>query len=323
MKPRLLAVLATLMLAALPAAAQDLAGKTVTIVVPFTAGAVSDPLARVIAPRLAEILGANVIVENRTGGNTNIGSLYVAKAQPDGRTLLFAGTGITMNVAIYKDKMPFDPLKDFAPIALVSTSNSVLVVNPSLNVANLNELIALLKSKPGALNYASAGSGNMTQLIMEFFKLKSGTDIVHVPYRGAGPALNDVVAGHAAMMVINPGPTEAHVKAGRLRALAVTGVKRSDLLPEVPTFAELGYAMPEVDYGTTFGMLAPAGTPPATIATLHKALTEVLADPQLRQRIKSMGFEATLTSSEQYADILRDQVEKWRPLIERAGISLN
>ncbi len=311
------------MLAALPAAAQDLAGKTVTIVVPFTAGAVSDPLARVIAPRLAEILGANVIVENRTGGNTNIGSLYVAKAQPDGRTLLFAGTGITMNVAIYKDKMPFDPLKDFAPIALVSTSNSVLVVNPSLNVANLNELIALLKSKPGALNYASAGSGNMTQLIMEFFKLKSGTDIVHVPYRGAGPALNDVVAGHAAMMVINPGPTEAHVKAGRLRALAVTGVKRSDLLPEVPTFAELGYAMPEIDYGTTFGMLAPAGTPPATIATLHKALTEVLADPQLRQRIKSMGFEATLTSSEQYADILRDQVEKWRPLIERAGISLN
>ena len=323
MKPRLLAVLATLMLAALPAAAQDLAGKTVTIVVPFTAGAVSDPLARVIAPRLAEILGANVIVENRTGGNTNIGSLYVAKAQPDGRTLLFAGTGITMNVAIYKDKMPFDPLKDFAPIALVSTSNSVLVVNPSLNVANLNELIALLKSKPGALNYASAGSGNMTQLIVEFFKLKSGTDIVHVPYRGAGPALNDVVAGHAAMMVINPGPTEAHVKAGRLRALAVTGVKRSDLLPEVPTFAELGYAMPEVDYGTTFGMLAPAGTPPATIATLHKALTEVLADPQLRQRIKSMGFEATLTSPEQYADILRDQVEKWRPLIERAGISLN
>jgi tripartite-type tricarboxylate transporter receptor subunit TctC len=322
MTPRLFAVLAALM-AALPAAAQDLAGKTVTIVVPFTAGAVSDPLARVIAPRLAEILGANVIVENRTGGNTNIGSLYVAKAPPDGRTLLFAGTGITMNVAIYKDKMPFDPLKDFAPIALVSTSNSVLVVNPNLNVTNLNELIALLKSKPGALNYASAGSGNMTQLIMEFFKLKSGTDIVHVPYRGAGPALNDVVAGHAAMMVINPGPTEAHVKAGRLRALAVTGVKRSDLLPEVPTFAELGYPMPEVDYGTTFGMLAPAGTPPATIATLHKALTEVLTDPQLRQRIKSMGFEATLTSPEQYADILRDQVEKWRPLIERAGISLN
>ncbi len=322
MKPRLLAFLAALTLA-LPAAAQDLAGKTVTIVVPFTPGAVSDPLARVIAPRLAEILGANVIVENRTGGNTNIGSLYVAKAQPDGRTLLFAGTGITMNVAIYKDKMPFDPLKDFAPIALVSTSNSVLVVNPSLNAANLTELIALLKSKPGALNYASAGSGNMTHLIMEFFKLKSGTDIIHVPYRGAGPALNDVVAGHAAMMVINPGPTEAHVKAGRLRALAVTGVKRSDLLPEVPTFAELGYPMPEIDYGTTFGMLAPAGTPPATIATLHKALTEVLAEPQLRQRIKSMGFEATLTSPEQYADILRDQVEKWPPLIERAGISLN
>src|SRR4029079_983721 len=148
----------------------------------------------------------------------------------------------------------------------------------------------------------------------------SGTDIVRVPYRGAGPALNDVLAGHAAMMVINPGPTEAPVKAGRLRALDVAAWKRIDLLLEVPPFDELGYPMPEVDYGTTFGMLAPAGTPPATIATLHTALTEALAAPALRQRIKSMGFEATLTSPEQYADILRDQVEKWRPLIERAGI---
>src|SRR4029079_2686432 len=123
----------------------------------------------------------------------------------------------------------------------------------------------------------------------------SGTDIVRVPYRGAGPALNDVLAGHAAMMVINPGPTEAHVKAGRLRALAVTGVKRIDLLPEVPTFAELGYPMPEVDYGTTFGMLAPAGTPPATIATLHKALVEALAEPQLRTRVQQMGIQTTIT----------------------------
>lgn len=323
MRLRFVAALASLMLAALPAGAQEFAGKTITIVVPFVAGAVSDPLARVIAPMLAELLGANVIVENRAGGNTNIGSLYVAKAQPDGRTLLFAGTGITMNVAIYKDKMPFDPLRDFAPITLVSTSNSVLVVNPGLNAGSIGELVPLLKSRPGALNYASAGSGNMTHLIMEFFKLKSGTDIVHVPYRGAGPALNDVLAGHAAMMVINPGPTEAHVKAGRLRALAVTGAKRSDLLPEVPTFAEVGYPMPEVDYGTTFGMLAPAGTPRATIATLHKALMETLANPQLRQRMKSMGFEATPTSPEQYAEVLRYQVEKWRPLIERAGISLN
>jgi len=319
---KLYLVLVTMLLA-LPAPAQDFAGKTIAIVVPFTAGAVSDPLARVIAPKLAELLGANVIVENRPGGNTNIGAVYVAKAQPDGRTLLFAGTGITMNVAIYKDKLPFDPLKDFAPISLVSTSNSVLVVHPSLNVATLGELIALLKSRPGALNYASAGSGNMTHLVMEFFKLKSGTNIVHVPYRGAGPALNDVLAGHAAMMVISPGPTEAHVKAGRLRALAVTGLKRHDLLPEVPTFAELGLPMPEVDFGTTFGMLAPAGTPQATLTILHKALMEVLTEPQMRQRIKSMGFEPSPTTPQQYGDILREQVEKWPPLIERAGITLN
>ena len=238
MLPRLAAVPVLLTLAALPAPAQDFAGKTIAIVVPFTAGAVSDPLARVIAPKFADLLGANVIVENRAGGNTNIGAAYVAKAPPDGRTLLFAGTGITMNVAIYKDKLPFDPLKDFAPISLVSTSNSVLVVHPSLNVDSVAELVALLKSRPGTFNYASADSGNMTHLVMEFFKLKSGTEIMHVPYRGAGPALNDVLAGHAAMMVISPGPTEPHVRAGRLRALAVTGKKRHVLLPEVPTFAE-------------------------------------------------------------------------------------
>jgi tripartite-type tricarboxylate transporter receptor subunit TctC len=304
-------------------AAQDLAGKTITIVVPFTAGAVSDPLARVLAPKLAELLSANVIVENRPGGNTNIGVSYVAKAPPDGRTLLLAGTGITMNVAIYKDKLPFDPLKDFAPISLVSTSNSVLVAHPSLNVGSIAELVTLLKSRPGQLHYASAGSGNMTHLVMEFFKLKSGTDILHVPYRGAGPALCDVLAGHAAMMVINPGPTEMHVKAGRLRALAVTGTRRNDLLPDVPTFAETGYPMPEVDHGTTFGMLAPAGTPPPTLAMLHKALMTVLADPQMQARIKSMGFEATPTTPEQYSGILRSQIENWQPLIERAGITLN
>ena len=319
------AFLAVALVLAVPAVAQDAyPAKPVKLIVPFPPAGGTDVLSRAIAQAISsQSPGFVFVVDNRPGAGGNIGLEAAAKSPPDGYTIAMGQTAnLAVNPALYT-KMPFDPLKDFAPIALVSTSNSVLVANPSLNVANLNELIALLKSKPGALNYASAGSGNMTHLIMEFFKLKSGTDIVHVPYRGAGPALNDVLAGHAAMMVINPGPTEAHVKAGRLRALAVTGVKRIDLLPEVPTFAELGYPMPEVDYGTTFGMLAPAGTPPATIATLHKALTEVLAEPQLRQRIKSMGFEATLTSPEQYADILRDQVEKWRPLIERAGMSLN
>jgi tripartite-type tricarboxylate transporter receptor subunit TctC len=306
-----------------PCKAQDFAGKTITIVVPFSPGAVSDPLARLIAPKLADVLGAHVIVENRAGANTNLGNLHVGKSAPDGRTLLLAGTALTVNVAFYKDKLPFDPIRDFAPISLIATANSALVVHPSLNVQNIGELVALLKSKPGALNYASAGSGNMTHLIMEFFKLKSGTHVVHVPYRGAGPALNDVLAGHTPMMGINPGPIEPHVRAGRLHALAVTGRKRHDLLPEVPTFAEVGLPMPEVDFGTTFGLLAPVGTPDATLATLHKALSDVLAEQSLRQRLKSMGFEAAPTSSQDYADILRGQVEKWPPLIERAGITLN
>ena len=308
---------------AVPAAAEELAGKTITIVVPYSPGAVSDPLARLIAPKLAELLGAKVIIENRTGGNTNIGMLHVAKSPPDGRTLLFAGTPIIINVPIYKDKLPFDPLKDFAPITLVTTSYSVLVANPSLKAGNVKELVALWKDRPGTFTYASAGSGNMTHLIMEFFKQKSATDVMHVPYRGAGPALNDVLAGHAAMMVISTGPVEPHIKAGRLRAIAVTGSKRLLLLPEVPTFAEQGMPMPEADYGTIFGMLAPAGTPPATIDTLHKALTTVLTDPDMQHRIRSMGFEPSPTTPDQYAEIIRSQIEKWTPLIERAGITLN
>jgi tripartite-type tricarboxylate transporter receptor subunit TctC len=334
MRLRLAFVFATLMLAALPAAAQNqepgkerdktaFTGKTISIVVPFSPGAVSDPLARLIAPRLAEALGANVIVENKAGANTNLGNVHVARSQPDGHTLLLAGTALTVNVAFYKDKLPFDPLKDFTPITLLAVTNSALVVNPSVAAKTLGELIALLKSKPGALNYASAGSGNMTHLVMEFFKLKAGVDVTHVPYRGAGPALNDVIAGHASMMVISPGPLEPYIASGKLRALAITGIKRHDLLPDVPTFNEAGVPMPEVDYGTTFGMLGPAGLPPETLATLNKALTEVLAEPELRRKLKSAGFEPSPTTPQQYGDILRGQVEKWPPLIERAGISLN
>jgi tripartite-type tricarboxylate transporter receptor subunit TctC len=315
------ALLAAVLLA--PAAAQDLSGKTITIIVPFAPGAVSDPLARMVAPKLGEILGANVIVENRPGANTNIGTTHVARAQPDGRTLLLAGTALAVNVTIYRDKLPFDPLKDFAPITLVATSNSALVVHPSLKATNLAELIALLKSRPGELNYASAGSGNMTHLAMEFFKLRNALSITHVPYKGAGPALNDVLAGHVSMMIISPGPIEPHVKAGRLRALAITGTKRNDLIPDVPTFTEMGLPMPEVDYGTTFGMLAPAGTPPAVLDTLHKALMEVLADADLRRRLKAMGFEPAPTTPQEYEAVLRSQVEKWPPLIEQAGITLN
>ena len=306
-----------------PAPAQDFSGKTITLVVPFSPGAVSDPLARTIGARFGEILGAKVIVENRPGANTNLGSVHVAKAQPDGRTLLLAGTALIVNVAFYKDKLPYDPIKDFAPVSLAATTNSALVVHPSLNVATLPEFIKLVQSRPGELNYATAGSGNMTHLAMEFLKLRLGAQITHVPYKGAGPALNDVVAGHVPMMIISPGPATAHVRAGRLRALAVTGHKRLDVLPDVPTFSEQGLPMPEVDFGTTFGVLAPAGTPDDVVARLNAAVRQALTEPELRERIKSMGFEPAPTTPQAYQDILRGQLEKWPPLIERAGITLN
>ena len=322
-RTRTFAAIAISALLAQPAAAQDFAGKTITLVVPFAPGAVSDPLARTVGARLGEILGAKVIVENRPGANTNLGTAHVARAQPDGRTLLLAGTAMIVNVAFYKDKLPFDPLKDFAPVSLVATTNSALVVHPSLNVATLKEFITLVQSRPGELNYASAGSGNMTHLAMEFFKLRLGARITHVPYKGAGPALNDVLAGHVPMMIISPGPATAHIKAGRLRALAVTGRKRLEVLPDVPTFTEQGWPMPEVDFGTTFGIAAPAGTPEPTIVALNAAIRQTLDEPEMRARIKSMGFEPAPTSPKEYADILRSQYEKWPPLIERAGITLN
>jgi tripartite-type tricarboxylate transporter receptor subunit TctC len=310
-------------LLARPASAQDFAGKTITLVVPFSPGAVSDPLARTTGARFGEILGAKVIVENRPGANTNIGTAHVARSQPDGRTLLLAGTAMIVNAALYKDKLPFDPIKDFAPVSLVATTNSALVVHPSLNVTTLKEFIALVQSRPGELNYATAGSGNMTHLAMEFLKLRLGAQITHVPYKGAGPALNDVVAGHVPMMIISPGPATAHVKAGRLRALAVTGRKRLDVLPDVPTFTEQDLPMPEVDFGTTFGIAAPAGTPASIIAALNAAIRQALEEPDLHARIKSMGFEPSPTTPQQYEEILRGQFEKWPPLIERAGITLN
>jgi tripartite-type tricarboxylate transporter receptor subunit TctC len=306
-----------------PAMAQELAGKTITLVVPFAPGAVSDPMARAIAPRLGDILGTNVIVENRAGANTNLGTVHVVRSPPDGRTLLLAGTALIVNVAIYKEKLPFDPLKDLKPVSLVATTNSALVVHPSLDVATLPQLIALLKSRPGEFNYASAGSGNMTHLAMEFFKIRTGTNVTHVPYKGANPALNDVLAGHVPMMIISPGPIETHVKAGRLRALAITGLKRFDLLPDVPTFTEMGLPMPEVDHGTTFGILAPAGISEQVLARLNAALGQVLSDADLRARMKSMGFEAAPTTPQEYEAILRTQSEKWPPLIEQAGITLN
>jgi tripartite-type tricarboxylate transporter receptor subunit TctC len=276
-----------------------------------------------LAPKMAEILGATVIVENRAGANTNIGTQYVAKSAPDGRTLLLGGTALAVNVAIYKEKLPFDPLGDFAPISLIATSNSVLVVNPGLGVASVAELVALLKSQPGQFNYASAGSGNMTHLGMEIFKATTGTAINHVPYRGANPAITDVVAGHIPMMLISPGAVEQHIRDGKLRALAATGPKRLAALPDVPTFSEIGMPMPEVDFGTWFGILAPADTPADLVALLNKAVLQAVHDPDTLRRLTGAGFQPMTTTPDEYRAMLQAQIEKWQPVVDKAGIAIN
>jgi tripartite-type tricarboxylate transporter receptor subunit TctC len=304
------------------ASAQDLPRGTITLVVPFAPGSVTDALARTVAPKMGELLGRAVIVENKPGAGTVVGTVAVAKAAPDGRTLLVGGTALVVNAALQKDKLPYDPLKDFAPVTLLATSKSVLVANPSLGVKTLAELVALLKAKPGAVNYASAGSGNMTHLGVEIFKAKAGVDIMHVPYRGANPAVTDVLAGHASLLLVNPGAVEEHIKAGKLLGLAVTGEKRLASLPDVPTFAEGGVALPELDFGTWFGVLAPAGTPPALVATLNDAIVRALKAPEVEAKLRAIGFEPEPGTPEAYAAMLRAQLEQWPPIIEKAGIKV-
>src|SRR5688572_2062648 len=231
-------VSAAFLLTALTSQAQDLPRGTITIVVPFAAGAVSDALARLVAPKLAELLDRNVIVENKAGANTILGTTAVARSQPDGRTLLLGGTAFVVNTALYKGKLTYDPVKDFEPVSLIATSKSVLVAHNGLGIARLSQLLELAKSRPGEITYASAGSGNMTHLGMEVFRAHAGIELQHVPYRGANPALTDVLAGHVPLMFINPGAVEEYVKNGRLIGIAVTGEKRLEGFPDVPTFVE-------------------------------------------------------------------------------------
>jgi tripartite-type tricarboxylate transporter receptor subunit TctC len=271
---------------------------------------------------LAEILDRTVIVENKAGANTILGTVAVARSQPDGRTLLLGGTAFVVNTALYKGKLSYDPVRDFEPISLLATSRSVLVTHPGLGVQTLAELLQLLKSKPGEVTYASAGSGNMTHLGMEVFKSRAGVNITHVPYRGANPALTDVLAGHVPLMFVNPGAIEEYVRNRRLIAIAVTGEKRLNGLPGVPTFAEAGVPLPELNFGTWFGLLAPAGTPKAIISHINTAVIQAVEDTEIQAKMQPLGFQPEAGSSEGYAAMLKAQLEQWPPIVERAGIKI-
>ncbi|HUA56915.1 MAG TPA: tripartite tricarboxylate transporter substrate binding protein [Candidatus Sulfotelmatobacter sp.] len=291
--------------------------RPVHLVVPFVAGGASDSIARILGAQLAERLGQPVVIDNKGGAGGTIGADFVAKAPPDGYTLLLFHIGMIYATALYK-ALPFDVVEDFAPISLVGTSPSMLVVTPSLPVHTLAEFIARAKAHPGQLNYGSAGVGSSGHLAVALFQRAAGIEVTHVPYKGAGAAIAATIGGEVQFMIETLGSLVPHVKSGQLRALAMTGPTRDAALPEVPTMAEAG--LPGFVSVTWFGMWAPAHTPPAVLDALNGALRDVLAADAARQGLAAIGVEATSTTRARFAEIVRADLATWGKLIRDAGI---
>ncbi len=294
--------------------------RTVKIIVPYPAGGSNDIIARVLAQKLGEKEAQTFIVENRPGASGNIGAELVATTAADGYTLLVtAPPPLTTNVALYK-KLPFDPANAFAPVALLATVPIVLMVHPSLPVKNVQELIALAKSKPGMLNFGSSGIGSTNHLAGELLKSMTGIDIVHVPYRGAAPAMNDLIAGNIPMMFDNMPGVLPQVKGGAVRAIAVAGATRAAALPDVPTVAESG--VPGFEAFSWFGMVAPAKTPTPILEKLQSDVSAILAIPDTKSRLADLGAEPGTVSGAAFGKFLADDAAKWAKVIKVSGATM-
>jgi tripartite-type tricarboxylate transporter receptor subunit TctC len=295
--------------------------KPVRLVVPFPAGGTTDTIGRLIGQQLSARLGQQFVIDNRPGAAGGIGADIVAKASADGYTILL-GTVAThsINPSLYA-RLPYDAVRDFAPISLLATSPNVLVVNPMLPARSVQELVALAKAKPGALTFASGGNGTTHHLAGELFKGMAGVDMTHVPYKGNAPAITDVIGGQVNVMFDNIGNSLPHIKAGKLRALAVTGPVRSPVLPNAPTLAELGFG----GYNITpwFGLFAPAGTPQTIITRLNAAVNAALHDKQVRDLLRSEGIEAQGNSLEQFRAFLQAESVRWSKLVKESGAHID
>lgn len=297
--------------------AQSFPSKSVRLIVPFPPGGPADVLGRLYAEKLSATWNQPVVVENRAGAAGNIGSDMTAKASPDGYTLLLIASSHVINSALY-DKLPYDPIKDFTPISQVAYYSLVLVAHPSVPAQSLTELVALAKAQPGKLALVSAGNGTPTHLTAELFRTAAQIDFLHVPYKGAAPATNDLLAGQGQLMFNNPVSALPHVTAGKLKALAVTGTQRSALAPDIPTIAESGY--PGFEAGTWYAFLAPAGLPPEILKKLSTDIVAITKQDDLKARFAKMGIEALGSTPEQLSEVMQADLIKWSAVIRNANI---
>jgi tripartite-type tricarboxylate transporter receptor subunit TctC len=306
----------TLCLHAVPCGAQGYPVKPVKLVVGFTPGGGVDINARLLAPKLAEHLGGQVIVENRPGAGTNIANDAVAKSPPDGYTLLFTSPAVAINMSLYRN-LPYDTLRDFAPVSVFSESPNILVVHEGVRARNVAELIALARAAPGKLNYSSAGSGTTQHLAAELFKLRSGTAIVHIPYKGSAPSLTALIAAEVDLTFANIPAILQHVKSGRLRPLASTGTRRSELMPEVPTMDEAG--LPGVEVIVWYGLLAPAATPREIVNNLARGVSGAARSPDLSKRLLELGAEPVGSTPEEFGKRLHEEIARWAEVVKVSG----
>jgi len=311
------AVALSLALAATGALAQDYPTRPIHMIVPYPPGGGTDIVARVITEPLGQALGQPIVIDNRGGAAGNVGTEAAARATPDGYTMLFTLSSHTINPKLYA-KLPFDVEKDFVPIGLAANIPQILVANPSLPVNNVQELIAYAKANPGKLNFASVGTGSPGHIAGELFKLKTGVDIVHVPYKGGGPAVTDTLGGQVQLLFVSMPAAWQFVKAGRLKAFAVTSDKRSVVAPDIPTLAEAG--VPDCVVNSWYGALVPAKTPPAAVAKLAAALAKVVQSSDVKERLLLQGAEATTSTPQEFDALIRDELAKWDYVIRAAKI---
>lgn len=308
------------MLAIFPAWGQKFPERPVRMVVPYPPGGANDIIARLLSPSLTQQLGQNVIVDNRGGGNTLIGSEIVATSAPNGYTLLVVAAGHAVNPALYK-KLPYDTARDFVPVALFGDGAYVLVAHPGTGVSTSRELIALAKSKPGQVTYASSSTGNLTHLAAELFNSLAGIKMLHVPYKGGNPAMADLLAGRVNVFFSTVAVARPHLQSGKIKGLGVTTAKRTPALPSMPTIAESG--LPGYAVSGWYGVVAPKGTPKVAIERLHAVIQEALRQPEIKERLLGVGVEASAASTAEFGKLIDSDIAKWNKVAKPLNISMD